>query len=154
LAELENFDKEEAFCTSLRAVLPEGLEVTRGKYLPPYQVGRKKRSLMSLYRGSEYRIEASDKGEESLLDILEQKLAQHRNSWPENVQVLARETDALELRIVQPEKGSANIYKLLSGLGLEESDRANLEITRTRLLAHRYDSGEQETCSYFDLKLT
>ena len=44
LAELENFDGEDAFRTSLNAALPEGIEVIQGKYLPPYQVGRLRRT--------------------------------------------------------------------------------------------------------------
>jgi radical SAM-linked protein len=166
LAELQNFNEEEAFISALNPVLPEGIEVTRARYLPPYQTGQKKHSLMSLYRGSEYRIEPRDPacGDPSLLKRLEAGLRQPETSEPPvplvqavgraSVQVgeqtVGREPDHLLLRVEQTGKGSGNIFKVLQSFGIDGEARSNLAITRIRQFAEAID-GPEAAVSYFDL---
>jgi radical SAM-linked protein len=167
LAELQNFNEEEAFISALNPVLPEGIEVTRARYLPPYQTGQKKHSLMSLYRGSEYRIELRDPacGDPSLLKRLEAGLRQPETSEPPSEplvqavgrasvqvgeQTVGREPDHLLLRVEQTGKGSGNIFKVLQSFGIDGEARSNLAITRIRQFAEAID-GPEAAVSYFDL---
>ena len=153
LAEIQNFDREQGFAEALNRSIPQGFEVTRVRYLPPRQVGRKKHSLMSLYRGSEYRIESAGHGDEAVLDRLAEGLAHPRAGGAENVRVLCASSERLELRVSQAPKGTGNIHKILAGLGIDDNQRRELSITRLRILAHRFDSDEDAPCSYFDLSL-
>jgi radical SAM-linked protein len=153
LAEVQNFDSEALFSEALGRALPEGIRVTRVRFLPPHEVGRKKHSLMALFRASEYRIELSGQADETLLGRLAEKLEQRRTGELDNVKVLSRGSDNLALRVNQSGRGTANIHRILQNLGFAEADRSGLLITRTGLLADRFDSGESEVCSYFDLEL-
>ena len=153
LAEVQNFDREEVFAEALNRVLPEGLEVSRVRYHPPYQVGRKKHSLMSLYRGSEYRIEFAEQEDEAVLAQAAEKLAQNSAGGADNVQPLSVEYGSLVLQVRQVQKRTGNILKILAELGVDNNDRSRLSITRLRILADRFDSSDGEVCSYFDLNL-
>ncbi len=51
-----NFDTENNFIYRVNLCLPDGLEITHVKKLAPYVTGEKKRSLMSLYWGSDYSL--------------------------------------------------------------------------------------------------
>jgi radical SAM-linked protein len=152
LAEVQNFDGEE-FAEALNRSLPEGFEVTRVRYLPPYQPGRKKHSLMSLYRGSEYRIEKAEQVDGALLSRLAEKLAYYQTDNEGNVHLLYRGSDSLFLRITQVPKRTGNIHKILAAVGIDEGDQSELMITRVKILAHRLGSDEEAFCSYFDLEV-
>jgi radical SAM-linked protein len=152
LAEIQNCDDETAFGEALNRTLPAGVEVTRVRFLAPYEMGHKKHSLMSLYRGSEYRIESSEQGDEALLGRLAEKLELQRAGELDNVELLSREADRLVLRVSQSGSGTANIHKILQKAKFVDTDRTTLLITRTRLLARGLDAGEGEVCSYFDLE--
>jgi radical SAM family uncharacterized protein len=166
LAELQNFDDAQAFIPALNPVLPEGIEVIHTRYLPPYRTGQKKHSLMSLYRGSEYRIELRDPacGDPSLLKRLEAGLRQPETGEPPvplvqavgraSVQVgeqtVDRSANPLLLRIQQTGRGSGNIFKVLQSFGIGKEMRSDLIITRIRQFAEAID-GPEAAVSYFDL---
>jgi radical SAM-linked protein len=160
LAEIQNFDGEDGFIAAVNPVLPEGIDVVRARFLPPYQVGQKKRSLMSLYVASEYRIELQDpeEGDLSLLDRLGADARQGggQQGQPADrplVRVVAQGSDHLLIRISQIGRGSGNIFKVLKALGLDDENRTELSITRTQVFARPLDSSDPEAVSYFDLEL-
>ena len=152
LAEIQNFDGEEVFAGTLNRSLPEGFDVTRVRCLPPYQVGQKKHSLMSLYRGSEYRIEKAGNRDEVVLSRLAEKLEQKQSDRADNVRVVTAGPDGVVLRVTQLPRRTGNIHKILANIKMDENDRSGLLITRLKILADRFDSGEDEVCSYFDLE--
>jgi radical SAM-linked protein len=152
LAEVQNFDSEERFVEALNRSLPEGLEVTRLRCLPPYQVGRKKHSLMSLYRGSDYRIEPSEHVEKELLSRIADRIEQTKTSLPSNLQIEHKGSDFIVMRVSQAQGGTGNIHKILEGQGLAETDRSGLLITRTQILAEQIRSSEDQVCTYFDVE--
>jgi radical SAM family uncharacterized protein len=157
LAEVQNFDGERAFVSTMNPVLPEGIEVIRARYLPPYQTGRKKRSLMSIYRGSEYRIELRDFAAEdpSCLERLATRLRnpQTGKSPPGPlVQVVDRAHDHLLIRIELTGRGSGNIFKILHSFGIDDEIRSALAITRIRQFAQAIEDTEPEAVLYFDLE--
>ena len=149
LAEIQNFDDGEAFRRALNRVLPEGIQITRVEILPPYKIGHKKHSLMSLYAGSEYRIEPFEHAGGSPLARLKGKL---EGLQADNVRILDSESDNLVLRIEPREKQTENIYKILANSGSDDTARFDLVITRTRLLAINPSVAERWTGSYFDLQ--
>lgn len=57
LCSLYNFNLVTEFLQKINHVLPEGLLVTKAQKLPPIKIGEKKRSLMSLYWGSDFLIQ-------------------------------------------------------------------------------------------------
>ena len=54
--ELYHFDDAAEFIFRMNAKLPEGLQVFRVRELPAWQPGEKKRSLMALCRGGDYKV--------------------------------------------------------------------------------------------------
>jgi hypothetical protein len=166
LAELRNFDDEQAFSGSLNRVLPVGIRVNRVRFMSPYRVGQKKHSLMSLYGGSEYRIECPQTVEKTLIRRLAGLLEQPESSALDNVRLTFSGPDHLELRVIQAPNRMGNVYKILSGIGLNDSDRSILRITRLAMsvaaesapehknhmdIADARDRGV-EHASYFDME--
>ena len=148
LAEIRKFDDGEAFARDVNRALPEGIRITRVQLLPPYKIGSKKHSLMSLYAGSEYRIEPAQRTEANVLDRLKALL---ENLQADNIRILSSEAGQLVLRIEPREKTSQNIYKILASSGWEETVRSDLIVTRTRQLAAMPSALDREASSYFDL---
>jgi radical SAM family uncharacterized protein/radical SAM-linked protein len=149
LAEIRNFDGEESFRGVLNEVLPEGIRLRRIKWMPPYRAGEKKRSLMSLYWGSEYRIEAKDR---SRLGPLVK--AVNRCAAGEALEVLERRDAGMLVLVGRSGKGTGNIVKLLERCGLPHPLSSGVAICRTRVMAKHLDTHEPvelQPAVYFDL---
>jgi hypothetical protein len=152
-AEVQNFDGEQAFSEAMNRALPEGFYIMRVRYLPPFQVGQKKHSLMSLYRGATYTIELSERSDKLLLERVGERMANDGSGGLDNVEIASADSDGLVLRVMQAPGRTGNVLKLLASLGFDDNDRSDLRITRTGLIAAPTVPGDRELCSYFDLKL-
>ncbi len=133
--EVENLEGEEGFRGRLNRVLPQGLEVRAVQRLPLYRPGEKKRSLMSLYWGADYRLGG---GDPRLLERARALLVEERESQA-GAAILSETAGALEVRLPAAGKGTGNVLSLLQRRGLDSAGLASLEAVRLRCWARGPD---------------
>lgn len=146
LVELEDCGEAEAFAGRLNRALPEGIRVGRVRCLPPYAVGQKKRSLMSVFWGADYRIAAAT----ALLGRLGAAL----RAWAaprEGSGCTVLEGDGrVTIRLPADVKGAANPIKLLESLGFEQPLSTGVAVQRTEVFAKDLEGPERGPRSYFE----
>jgi len=153
LAEITNFDEEQSFIAALNETLPQGLRVLRAEYREAYQLGQKKRSLMSLYWGSVYRIYVYGVKNREAIERLRQSLRLEAGA----VDAATADRSVVEsatrwlLRIDQTSGGKGNIIKVLEGAGLDSPLQKGIQITRIQMLARHPEKTDPASSSYFDL---
>jgi radical SAM-linked protein len=146
LIEILDWDGEASFLRRVNDVLPEALGVIRAKALQPYRVGQKKHSLMSLYWGSEFCLEAD---QPELVDTLAERISAYSEADSAVVDRFSREDGRFDIVIRQPEKGSGNVLKLLERLGFSQPLKQGFRIVRRRQLA-RDKAVSGEPTDYFE----
>ena len=177
--EVADFRTEAEFEDDLNRALPEGVVVWRVRATPPLERGQKKLSLMAAYRGSDYRLAASDPEGRVALARLAAALEARRAGGaavaaveaqgrrePSRagtddgplppVQLLERSDTHLVLRLVSAGAGPTGVLRLAAELGLPDPLRAGLEVTRLSLLAAAPGTRpglQAAPQDYFDLEL-
>ncbi len=146
LIEVLDWDDEESFRRRTNDVLPEGIQVVQAKALQLYRVGEKKHSLMSLYWGSEFSVEAE---QPELLDALAERISAHRDELSAVVDRFSRQGGSADIVIRQPEKGSGNVLNLLKRMGFSDPLQEGFRIVRKRQFAQNRDVPSQVT-DYFE----
>ncbi|HUV07643.1 MAG TPA: TIGR03936 family radical SAM-associated protein, partial [Spirochaetia bacterium] len=146
MVEVLDWDGGESFRRRTSDVLPEGIQVIQAKALQPYRVGEKKHSLMSLYWGSEFSIEAD---QPELMDRLAEQISSYSDELSAVVDRFSRQGGSVDIVIRQPEKGSGNVLNLIKRMGFSDPLKQGFRIVRKRQFAHNGDVPSQLT-DYFE----
>ena len=138
----EGYDGPEGFAERLNRALPEGLRVLRAQELAPPAEGQRKRSLMSLFWGADYRLE----GEGEALAEAARKLEAARAGGHAALNQVRPAPGGLAFRLRQTEAEGAGVLRFLAETAGLEPLKAGLRLTREGVLAA---GGEGEAVSYF-----
>jgi len=126
------------FITEINRHLSDGIHVIRAKKLPPYKVGEKKRSLMSLYWGSDFIISSS-----SFSDIT----TEHFGIFPNIQTVFFSDSSHINIRYKFLPKNQ-RLQHILNQILQTESFYSRCSVQRALLYAR---TPEGDPASYFDI---
>jgi radical SAM-linked protein len=151
--ELHNFDSELVFMDSMNKALPDGLIVRKLKVLKPYVTGEKKKSLASLYWGSDYFItDIKENGTEhvGLFSALNTKViaenGMKRAGFPVDSFFLIN--SGIYIRFKKIEKKESTIQAFMKGITGHDLHELGYRITRIKCLA---SDAKGEAESFFDV---
>jgi len=125
--EILNFDESDSFADRINGSLPAGLKVRRVKALQDVGEGKKRRSLMSVYWGSDYLI--SSDSYERLQEVFRalSGAIEAACGWLHPVDSKQRN---LLFRLKQPERGGGGILKMLERVLGKDPFAAGINIKR------------------------
>jgi len=142
---VRNYSGCGGFLKDVNENLPEGIRILECRELSRYVTGTKKHSLMSLYGGSEYRMEFSGGGAESgtALEEMERRIREFvaESGVPMNGLKIERGDDFLTVRLPDTGRKISNIMYILKELFGEEYLFRNIIIRRTGMFIKGSSAG-------------
>jgi len=142
-AKLFNYTGRDNFMEKINRVLPQGLAVTDVKPLKETGTRKKRKSLMSLFWGSVFRIICGTKKKQKIFMKFKGKQSDYSS-----IISLAEEEQGFTVKLKQQEKGNKNIIKLFGEITGSEPFCNEISITRIITLAKDPD---KNPVPYFEL---
>jgi hypothetical protein len=150
--ELSDFDSAERFIERMNRSLPEGFTVLRVREIAAPQPGQKRHSLMALFWGADYRVQALDGAGERALQDLWRRLERLQAASPpdagqESLVRVIPSYGSTCFRLRQSGAEGIGVLRFLKETAGIDPLAANLRVTRATLLAC---GGEGEPVPYFE----
>ena len=152
--EIFNFNERDTFIASMNNSFPPGLKMNGVKILKKPETGKKKRSLMSLFWGSDFFLNSEDQSE-LIREILSKLMGKRGNNGTADasesntpIHSCSSVDKGILLKYRKIEKGGFGLLKVLTGLLGDDPFKMGIRIKRTATWATGKDGNP---ISYFDL---
>ncbi len=148
--DLYNFQEAEDFITKMNKALPEGITVKRAGVIKSDQ-GKKRRSIMSMYWGSEYKITSLDE-EKDEIEYLNRELYKYiiNNLKKDDIKIIIDSSKNLIIKIKNTGKRDSNLMYILSNIVKDDNLFDKYTIVRLKTFAMNSERDAQE---YFNICL-